>query len=75
MTEAEEKARREAALSKFESAATILHTFVHGDDTTIINTESGPLPSLAKINKDLGTHEASAVEFITQVRDTMANLP
>lgn len=72
MTKAEELLRREAALIKFEGAAQILHDFVHGDKTKVINTESGPLPSLSKIREELNANDVAAIDFVTTVKDSMA---
>lgn len=46
-----EDAQRIRAVSELQ------HQFVHADENTAIETESGPLPSLAKWRKDLGTLE------------------
>lgn len=45
------------AAHRAEAAAALQHKFVHGDEATVISTESGPLPSLAKWRQDLALIE------------------
>ena len=49
LTDAEYKARRDAALFKFEAAATVWHNFVTVDATQDVTTATGPIPSLRKV--------------------------
>ena len=44
------------------AAAALQHQFVNADENTAIETESGPLPSLAKWRKDLGTLETQLAD-------------
>lgn len=46
-------ARLEAATEKAENASDILKQVAHGDETVVVETESGGLPSLAKWYADL----------------------
>lgn len=47
--------RLESAVDKAEIDTTLLHEIVHGNDTQIIQTEGGAVPSIAKAIKDIET--------------------
>lgn len=75
ITPEEERVRRELALLKFEAAVSLVHKYVHGGPDEIIETESGPMPTLKGIVKQLAAHEADVSDFLTQVTDTLSELP
>lgn len=45
--------RLNAAADKAEAGSQIIHDFANGDDSTEIQTESGPIPTLSKLVKEL----------------------
>ncbi|BAV80953.1 hypothetical protein [Vibrio phage RYC] len=45
--------RLDAAVDKAEQGSEILHNVANGDDTTVVATNSGSVPSVAKLTKDL----------------------
>lgn len=49
LSDEEYKARRDAALFKFEDASRVMHRFTTFDETQDVPTASGPIPSLRKV--------------------------
>jgi len=50
------------AAQRSNSASQLQHRFVHGDINEVIQTESGPLPSLARWRSDLATIETALAD-------------
>lgn len=75
ITPEEERTRRELALIKFEAAVAIVHKYVHGIADEIIQTESGPMPTLRGLTKQLNAHEADVQDFLSQMAATLDALP
>ncbi|QNJ57334.1 tailspike / endo-glycosidase [Pseudomonas phage Dolphis] len=63
--------RIEAALVRLETDTEVLHTFVHGSDAESADTESGLVPSIAKLTKDL-TDQVSGVASGAEAAATAA---
>lgn len=47
--------RLEAAADKAENGSQIIHDFANGDKNTLVKTESGDIPTLAKLADDFGS--------------------
>lgn len=60
--------REEAMVTMAEAAAEKLHQMVHSDAVTEIETESGPLPSLAKWQADASDFFSSSAEIAATAR-------
>lgn len=66
-----EQARRLAALEKYEQAVDRLHLFMNGDENTVIQTDSGPLPTLRALIRPLSEHETEVNSFMAQISETL----
>lgn len=67
--------RYNAAMDKLEAATTIWHTFNNGPEDGSVATESGNIPTLARIAKDLSELGNDVEEFIGEVTQTLDELP
>lgn len=57
------------AVDGFVTDAALLHSFVHGDAETVVSTEGGPLPSLAKVAAAFETATSDVLSSYRKVED------
>lgn len=73
MNDEEFLTRREAAMVKLESATNIIDGFVNGPEGGSVNTESGPVPTLATMRAHdeqlVNSINAAMEEFATQINE------
>lgn len=67
--------RLNAAADKAEAGSQIIHDFANEDSNTDIDTENGPIPSLAKIAKNFDTNLSGAVESAINQQSSVLSQP
>ena len=63
------------SVAQFETDVALAHQIIHGDDTTTVETESGPLDSFAKLIKTLRetvTEEFDLADVLLAIADLQA---
>lgn len=64
--------RLNAAVDTTEADSTLFHTIVHGDDQTVVQTENGGVPSVAKAINDLCSSISSESNNIVKIASEAA---
>ena len=59
--------RLNAAVDTTEADSALFHTIVHGDDQTVVQTENGGVPSVAKAINDLCSSISSESNNIVKI--------
>ena len=57
------------AVDLFEADSALVNTYVHGSNTTTLETDSGTVSSIAKLQKDVEDTVASEIAAVTQAKD------
>ena len=58
-----------AAVARADTDSRLLHEIVHGDVATTVDTESGPVKSVARAVGDVEASVAAAAAIVTEARD------
>ena len=61
-----------SAVNSAEADSSLFHNIVHGNDTTVVSTEGGQVPSVAKAIKDICATITNESNNIVEIAQTAA---